>query len=434
MMGSASSPARGRRRRVALFVASLALLAGGAAVPAARASDCGRTSTGLIPLSDLGAGTYQGYPGGLYPGGVNVRPAAHEAAGVALAQSIVPLDTLGQPSAATGRITFINIGMSNNFQEFGAFIPKAMADPTFNGRVKLINCAQGGQTADLIVDPNAAYWSYVNQQLRANGSAPAQVQVIWLKDVIRAPTGGFPAATLQLSGYLGTILHHLKVKFPNVRQIYLASRIYAGYADIVLNPEPYAYESGFAVQWLIGAQIAGEDSLNFDPNAGPVRTAWLSWGPYLWADGTTPRSDGLTWHCAEFSPLDGTHPSASGEAHVADSLLAFFKRDTASRPWFVGGVSAAPEEPPPPALAVAPNPARQAAWITLSSRVPAGATLEVFDVSGRRVRRLASGGQRQVRWDLDDEAGRRVRAGLYWIRPAEGSAGMARRLVVLDAN
>ena len=76
----------------------LALLA----APAARASNCAGTSTGMIPVTDLGAGLYKGVQGGLYPGGSNVRPAAHEAAGVAIANAIVPLDTLGQPDAVGG--------------------------------------------------------------------------------------------------------------------------------------------------------------------------------------------------------------------------------------------------------------------------------------------------------------------------------------------
>src|SRR4030095_1092004 len=60
-------------------------------------SNCAGTSTGLIPLTDLGTGLYQNVQGGLYAGGSNVRPPAHEAAGLAIANAIVPLDTLCQP-------------------------------------------------------------------------------------------------------------------------------------------------------------------------------------------------------------------------------------------------------------------------------------------------------------------------------------------------
>src|SRR5580698_3193007 len=57
-----------------------------------------RESVGLVPLTDLGAGTYQGEPGGLYPGGVNVPPASHLKAGIRQARSIAPLDADGRKS------------------------------------------------------------------------------------------------------------------------------------------------------------------------------------------------------------------------------------------------------------------------------------------------------------------------------------------------
>src|SRR5207245_2684160 len=107
--------------------------------------------------------------------------------------------------------------------------------------------------------------------------------------------GGFPAATDTLLRNLGTVIRILEDKLPNVKLAYLTSRIYAGYASSTLNPEPYAYESGFAVKWLIDAQIAGVDSLNWNANVGPVEAPWLSWGPYLWADRVTPRRHGLPW-------------------------------------------------------------------------------------------------------------------------------------------
>jgi flagellar hook assembly protein FlgD len=45
---------------------------------------------------------------------------------------------------------------------------------------------------------------------------------------------------------------------------------------------------------------------------------------------------------------------------------------------------------------------------------------DVLDVTGRRVRRLASGlqdaGLREVTWDARDEGGRSVSAGVYFVR------------------
>jgi hypothetical protein len=51
------------------------------------------------------------------------------------------------------------------------------------------------------------------------------------------------------------------------------------------------------------------------------------WGPYLWADGTTPRkSDGLIYESKDVD-IDGTHPSESGRKKVAELLLRFFQTD-----------------------------------------------------------------------------------------------------------
>lgn len=63
---------------------------------------------------------------------------------------------------------------------------------------------------------------------------------------------------------------------------------------------------------------------------------WLGWGPYLWADGLVPRSDGLTWAPADFES-DGVHPSQSGETLVGSLLLDFMLRSPFSTPWFTNG-------------------------------------------------------------------------------------------------
>ena len=54
---------------------------------------------------------------------------------------------------------------------------------------------------------------------------------------------------------MGQIVRMLKGRFPNLQLAYVSSRSYAGYATTELNPEPYAYESAFAVRWLIQDQI-----------------------------------------------------------------------------------------------------------------------------------------------------------------------------------
>jgi hypothetical protein len=408
--------------------------------PTAVASNCNGTQTGLVPLTSLGAGTYQGYEGGLYPGGANARPAAHDAAGVAIANAIAPIDTFGSADP-NGRIVLISIGMSNTTQEFSTFVPMANTDPQRNPKVLVIDCALGGQTAGLIKNPAVAYWDTVRARLRGRRSSPLQVQVAWLKEANANPNTGFPNATSTLMRDLGSVVRTLKDLFPNVRIAYLSSRIYAGYATSSLNPEPYAYESGFAVKWLIDGQITGADSLNYDPGHGSVEAPWLAWGPYLWADGLVPREgDGLTWQCSDFQTSDGTHPATGARLKVSNMLLGFLHADATAVPWYVSSTTAVRPMPGPSGagLTLAPNPARGAIDVSFVPVVGETWRLEVVDLAGRRVVILGSGvgnGSRQVRrWDARAEHGGPARAGVFWVRLVTPGGVVARRLAVLGAE
>ena len=78
-----------------------------------------------------------------------------------------------------------------------------------------------------------------------------------------------------------------------------------------------------------------------------------------------------------------------------------------------------------------PNPA--AREVTLALRWPAGVPVraEVVDVLGRRVRALAEAhGAATLRWDLADDAGRRVAPGLYVVRARGGGRELARTVIV----
>lgn len=289
----------------------------------------------LTPLTDLGTGKYKEQDGGLYGGGSNEPPRAHLAAALGEVAKIRPLDTAGGP-APDGKIGLMSVGMSNTSQEFSSFIQKVKADPDVSPSLVLVEGAQGGQTGMRWADPNAPLWKVLDSRLQATGVSAKQVQVVWLKQAEAGPAslGAFPRHAETLKANLAKGIPLLKERFPNLRVAYLSSRTYGGYATTMLNPEPYAYEGAFSMRWLIQDQIAGKPELNFDPAKGEVKSPLLLWGPYLWADGQTPRkSDGLAYKPDDFVG-DGTHPSQTGRIKVADVMLRFFKTDPTARKWF----------------------------------------------------------------------------------------------------
>ncbi len=296
---------------------------------APNAVGCARTSVGFSPLTDPGFRAYEGQAGGLYPGG-NSIPGLHLGAGMSLAVGIGPLAADGTPDPA-GRYGFVSIGMSNTTQEFQAFLPMALADPSRDPRLTVIDGAQGGQSAADWANPGCGCWTTLDNRIRQAGLSNLQIVTAWIKLANVQPSGAWPMATDQLKADIVTVVRRLRTRFPNLQIAYLSSRIYAGYATSTQNPEPYAYESGFAVRGVIEDQLSGR--LPYD---GPAPVApWLAWGPYLWADGLTPRSDGLAWACGDFAD-DGTHPGPSGRQKVADLLLDFVRTDPTAREWFAG--------------------------------------------------------------------------------------------------
>jgi hypothetical protein len=290
----------------------------------------------LTPLTELVTGDYKGQDGGLYGGGRNEPPKPHLDAALREAAMVRPLDARGKFSEE-GRIGLLSVGMSNTTQEFSTFLPLANRDSRKSPRVTLVDGAQGGQTGMRWADAATPLWQELDRRLEAAGITASQVQVVWMKQAEAGPArlGEFPKHAEILRDNLVKSLGNLKAKFPNLRIAYLSSRIYGGYATTPLNPEPYAFETAFAMRWLIQDQIAGKPELNFDAKHGEVKAPILLWGPYLWADGETPRkADGLAYQATDFGQ-DGTHPSPTGRQKVADQLLRFFTTDPTATVWFL---------------------------------------------------------------------------------------------------
>jgi hypothetical protein len=297
----------------------------------------GKTSTGLVPLSDLTAEqSYRGQDGGLYGNGQNQAPASHRQAALAAAAKIQPLDADGRP-VANGRIVMLTHGMSNTTQESQAFMAAAKQEARVNPALLIVDGAQGGIDSRQWVSDRPGRsgvnpWDRLDQRIQAAGATNQQVQVVWMKHAMArvAQYGDFPEHAERLKNDLAQISRMLKARFPNLQLAFVSSRTYAGYATTELNPEPYAYESAFAVRWLIQEQIKGSEQLSHADGKAPV----LLWGPYLWADGERGRAAGDLSYSRDDYRDDGTHPSPAGQQKIAHVILNFFLKDPAAKGWF----------------------------------------------------------------------------------------------------
>jgi hypothetical protein len=310
------------------------------------------TDTVRLPLTELPS--YFRNRGGLYPNGLNQLPPDHDSAARAHRNRIRALDVNGDESPF-GKYVLISIGMSNTTQEWCSqnsgppcaawtFMGRAVADPAVNrNTLVIVNGAADGQEAPAWTSPASPNYDRIKTaRLAPLGLSENQVQVAWVKLSNANPTTSLPAdsadAYIFLSN-LGQVLRTLRVRYPNLQIVFLSSRTYGGYATTDLNPEPYAYEEGFSVKWAIESQIDEVRGLPANPRAGSLNYAKKSgplivWGPYLWANGTTPRSDGLVWNRADFEE-DGMQPSQNGESKVGALLMGFFKNSLYTRCWFV---------------------------------------------------------------------------------------------------
>lgn len=322
-----------------------ALLVVGCAADAATSATpdllVSRSQTGLVPLVDLHQ-SYMGLSGGLYGDGEN----ALTGAGLASA-----MDAAGRVSVA-GRWALLFIGMSNLSMEACCLVgwgpngtptptsieARAAADPVVeHAHMVLVNGAIYGQTNvawDSAAD--SAYDLVRSARLAPAGLTESDVRVVIFKAANTRPTVSLPlpsADAWEVARSTGAVIRALRTRYPNLQMVFLVSRTYGGYAKVYLNPEPYAYEGGFGIQRVVRAKLVQDSTGIVDPLVGDLSGVWVGWGPYLWADGTTPRSDGLRWLSSDFL-IDGTHPSASGVAKVSTQFGRFFKTMPYTACWF----------------------------------------------------------------------------------------------------
>jgi hypothetical protein len=337
-----------------------------------------------IPLIDMTpAQNYLTFPGGLYENVSNTPPSDHDAAGVMTASMVQPLDASGNPSAS-GKIVLVSIGRSAEQDEFNVFVQQAGANSSVNHTsMVLTNGALTGIFPcawTVAAGPPSCSPTLGNQYDRVRdtvlaplGVTEQQVQIVWIEEYNADPASdGFQSLcdptlagctnavnhteALRYEEQLGAILRAAKTRWPNLQQAFHSSRVFAGYATSDHSPEPYAYEYGFSVKWLIEAQIcqlrtaSNTNCANIgqvDPLAGDLNykngtVPWTAWSAYLWGNGSMPRSDGLVWcngqpvaPCSSEMDYqnDGTHLNLTGQQKAANLLLNYFLSSPYT-PWF----------------------------------------------------------------------------------------------------
>ncbi len=330
------------------------------------------------PLIDLtSGGLYQNKFNGMLYNNSNTLAGTQDADARAAAAAVVPLDAQGNPSLS-GKIGVVAIGMSNWTDEIcvgadanadpsagcatGTFMQRAQAAQQLgmvNSALVFVDCAQAGQDAgDWSVADSSGWRECLNSRLPATGLTSKQIEVVLWKEGDIQPASNDLSTLAVMAGnactkadtrvidscfyeqHTANAARLMRNKFRSVQLMFLHSRIYGGYANLVgstENPEPYAYEYGFATKWLIEAQGNQLNGGGVDLIAGNLsleKSPVLLWGPYLWASGTTPRSDGLVWLRSDFDASDGTHPTESGWTKVANMLINFYSNSPYATPWF----------------------------------------------------------------------------------------------------
>jgi len=292
------------------------------------------TDTVKIPINDLGTGTYMGFTGGLYPGGVNTPPFGIYALDLAIfASKVVPYSSKGKiDSSAKGKIGFICIGGSTCGDVFLSLKNKTEGNPATNPRINMVSCAWGGGKASVnnIMNPNDPYWTHVSQSIQ-NRLKPNQVQVIYFETEDSASLIGFPDRPYKFRDDFEAAMRMCKAKFSNLKLVYVMGRPTTFFRKEIQHREPSPYYNGWGLKFAIEDQINGVPGMKYD--GADAVAPLVTWAWYEWANGTTtPRQDGFVW--TPNMTADGLHANTIGLDTLSNRFQNFLLTDPAARIWY----------------------------------------------------------------------------------------------------
>lgn len=231
-----------------------------------------------VALPELGADTFLGAQGGLYPDGQNEPPAAYLAALMAVSGAL----------ANNNQIVVVAIGpsiMQNSVSGFAPFLNSLGV----NDNIVFVDGSLGSNQ-QRFEDPDYFGWDVGINRLPP-GLTAVDVDIVLYYNALTSPSGSFPDFVQMAAGSFEITYNIINQKYPNVQLILQNSQHYAGWCGQCKAPEPYAHYNGFAVKELIERRINGE-----------INGALIAWNAYHWDD---------TW--LENYYTDGLHLSGLGQ-------------------------------------------------------------------------------------------------------------------------
>lgn len=364
--------------------------------------DCDNDSLGALPFPDLGTGYYMGFQGGLFPGGSANDPNPHQQNGKNISKAIKPLNSLGLVDYVNGEVTLVGIGPSLASDAYNEW-KETQNDLGWPGTNHCLNVKGnfiGGKSVVDMLDIDGPYWASFLTGLASKNIQPGQVQVAWM--LLMSSTD-----TMDVNFYVDTvseqyiqILHNLMTICPNLQEVFISGTHYTGYTapehkryNYII--EPYGYWSNLVVKNVITLQINNDPRLVY---SGLGKNApFITWGPYFWADGVTPRgTDGLSWPCDNFRDDTiggGFHLKDEYKYKEGDLLDAFFNNNAIAKIWYKNAAAwsacgagrmtgdddaGAPEEP----LTVYPSPASERISVPVINGLTGTTALTIYNSAG----------------------------------------------------
>lgn len=277
---------------------------------------------GNRPVNNPVLFSYYGHQSGLFSWGNNYIANTFKTNYLNANMAIKTLDAAGN-SSINGKIGILEIGGSNPAIIYEGLKTNQLNDAGFGSKLTFVNAGMNAMDFSDILKPTTNYWTNVQTFLNQSGITAAQVQVIFcIEDNLKNLDVTFNRATSLQNDYI-SLLNLVRSKYPNCKLFLVGDRGYSGYATDPRHKEPIGYLNGWGVKLFVQQYTDG---------LLPMYPA-VDWLDYYWANGETPRFDGLTYSEDDYRP-GFIHFSDEKAEELGAGTHAKLKSDIGTSYWY----------------------------------------------------------------------------------------------------